>query len=221
MRVLILIDGDNFKNGLQKVSSGKKNRILDLNKINPFVINYLKKNIQYKDCKLMHLRTYYYTGEYTEDLIRKAEHLKNKKSNFSKKQIDSLIEYIKNQIKAQQKFLEDAKNYYFLEIRTSPLKFNPSSLKIYQKGVDVQLAVDLVHFAYTDAFDIVVILSGDIDLLESMKSVKNLGKHVIVFGAQSVTSEEIKREADFYIDLERLSKKELNEISHIEGQGDK
>jgi len=88
-------------------------------------------------------------------------------------------------------------------------------LKIFQKGVDVQLAVDLVEFAYKNTFDIAVILSGDIDLIESVRTTKNLGKHVIIFGDESVTSIEMRREADMYINLGRFNTEQLNQISHI------
>jgi uncharacterized LabA/DUF88 family protein len=54
--------------------------------------------------------------------------------------------------------------------------------KYHEKGVDVQIACDLVDFTHKDIYDIVVLLSGDVDLLEAVKIAKGMGKHVIIFG---------------------------------------
>ena len=217
MRVIILIDADNFTNGLVNVSKSKKQfRYVDYYKINKFVIEYLRKNLQYKDCDIQHLRTYYYTGKFTENLISRMECVLQKEKDASRKAaLSTLIEKAKKSKKIQTEFLKLAKDYYYFEIRDKPLQFSPSTLKIFQKGVDVQLAVDLVEFAYKNTFDIAVILSGDIDLIESVRTTKNLGKHVIIFGDESVTSVEMRREADMYINLRRFDDKQLNQISHI------
>lgn len=141
--------------------------------------------------------------------------MNREKKQDIKDRLTEKIQKAKKSGQIQSEFLKRAKDYYFFEIRTKPLQFSPSSLKILQKGVDVQIAVDLVEFAFKDVFDIAVVLSGDIDLIESVRTVKNLGKHVIVFGDDSVTSEEMKREADLYINLGRFENKELDKISHI------
>ncbi len=179
-------------------------------------MQYLSQNWQYTNTKLQHIRTYYYTGRYTENLINRIEHTYNKeKDELKKTELKNKIEKIRKSKELQNQFLQKAKDYYFFEIRDKPLQFSPSTYKIFQKGVDVQLAVDLVEFAYKNAFDIAVILSGDIDLIESIRTAKNLGKHVIIFGNKDVTAIEIRREADFFIDLSRLTEEQLNQISHI------
>ena len=165
---------------------------------------------------MQHIRTYYYTGEYTDNLISRMEQSYNKEKDSGRKEIlKSKIEKAKKSREIQAEFLKIAKNYYFFEIRRKPLQFSPSTLNIFQKGVDVQLAVDLVEFAYKNAFDIAVILSGDIDLIESVRTTKNLGKHVIIFGDKSVTSVEMRGETDMFINLGKFSDEQLNEISHI------
>ncbi|RMF55222.1 NYN domain-containing protein [Candidatus Woesearchaeota archaeon] len=125
------------------------------------------------------------------------------------------MEQIKKFKEVQSEFLKIASNYYFFEIRSKPLQFSPSTLKVFQKGVDVQLAVDLVEFSYKNVFDIAVVLSGDIDLIESVRTAKNLGKHILIFGDESVTSKEMRKEADHFIDLGRLNDKDLDKISHV------
>jgi len=87
-------------------------------------------------------------------------------------------------------------NFYFFEVRKKPLQYSPKN-GIFQKGVDVQLAVDLVSNAYLNTYDISVIFSGDIDLLESLRTVKNLGKHVILISHDETVARDMKKEADF------------------------
>lgn len=215
MNVIILIDADNFRNGLENVSKSRKQfRNINYYKINQFVIDYLRNNEQYKEAKLTHLRTYLYTGVYTDKLLNKVEHaIKKEKGKRKKKKLQDLTTVIQKGMEGQKEFLKEAKDYYFFEIRLKPLQLNHHTYNVYQKGVDVQMAVDLVEFAYRDVFDVAVLLSGDVDLLESISTVKNLGKQVIVFGDDRVTSEEIKRESDFFIDLRSFSNKQLDQFS--------
>lgn len=92
MKVLILIDAKNFEQGIFNVSERiNEFRFINFYKINNFVISYLRKNLQYENCNLLHLRTYFYTGEFTDKLIEKIQ------SNLEKnpkaiKEIESLLE---------------------------------------------------------------------------------------------------------------------------------
>lgn len=215
MKVIILIDADNFRNGLKNVSKSRKQfREVNYYRINQFVIDYLRNNEQYEEADLTHFRTYFYTGVYTEELLNKIKQKKSKaRGKRDNKRLGKLIGKIKKGRKKQQDFLEEAKDYYFFETRLKPLQLNHHSNSVYQKGVDVQMAVDLVEFGYRDTFDIAVLLSGDVDLLESVKTVKNLGKQIVVFGDEKVTAEELKRESDFFINLRNFSNSQLDQFS--------
>jgi uncharacterized LabA/DUF88 family protein len=221
MRVLILIDAKNFEQGVIDISRKREEfRYIDFYKLNNFVIDYLKKNLQYKDCQLTHLRTYFYTGEYTDKLIDKIERYLEKNSE-KKDIIRGLLDKCKKEQEKQNIFFNYAKNYYFFEIKSKPLQFSYSDIKVLQKGVDVQLAVDLVDFTHKDMFDIAVIFSGDIDLLESIKTAKGMGKQIIIMGNSSVTAEEMKRQADLFIDVGRFDEEQLNKFTHIYNREDK
>ncbi len=214
MKVLILIDAKNFENGVVNLSKKRKEfRFVDWYKLNVFIIDYLKKNLQYKDCDLKHIRTYFYTGEFTDKLIQKVE--KYFGDNPESVEVKDLIERLKKDKEKQENFFKIAKNYYFFEIKTKPLQFSYSDKKIFQKGVDVQLAVDLVDFAHKNVYGVAVLLSGDIDLLESITNAKSMGKQIIIFGDESVTAEEIKRYSDMFIDIGRFDEEQLNKFTHI------
>ncbi|MEK7624867.1 MAG: NYN domain-containing protein [Patescibacteria group bacterium] len=52
----------------------------------------------------------------------------------------------------------------------------------HEKGVDVQLAVDLLVGAYDNTYDTAILLSSDTDLIPAVKKVKELGKSVEYIG---------------------------------------
>jgi uncharacterized LabA/DUF88 family protein len=215
MRVIILIDAKNFEKSVYSLSIKRKEfRYIDFYKLNTFILEYLVNNQQYKNNLLQHLRTYFYTGEYTENLIRKIE--KYAEGNPQKREITKeLLEKCKKEYEKQSNFFKYAKNYLFFEIKLKPLQFSPNGLRVLQKGVDVQLAVDLVDFTHKNIFDIAVILSGDIDLIESIKTAKGMGKQIIIMGNSGVTAEEMKRYADLFIDIGRFTDEQLNKFTHI------
>ncbi|MCF7910539.1 NYN domain-containing protein [Candidatus Pacearchaeota archaeon] len=214
MRVLIFIDAKNFENGIINLSKKRKEfRFIDWHKLNIFIMDYLKNNLQYRNCDLFHIRTYFYTGEFTDKLLQKIE--KYLEENSESVWVKDLIERSKKDQEKQETFFKIAKNYYFFEIKAKPLQFSYSDQRIFQKGVDVQLAVDLVDFAHKDIYDIAILLSGDIDLLEPIINAKSMGKQIIILGDESVTAEEIKRSADLFIDLGRMNAEQLNKFTHI------
>lgn len=52
----------------------------------------------------------------------------------------------------------------------------------HEKGVDVQLAVDLVVGAFEDTFDIAIVISSDTDLIPAIHKAKELGKQIEYIG---------------------------------------
>ncbi|HCE95587.1 MAG TPA: hypothetical protein DER04_02320 [Holosporales bacterium] len=215
MKVMIFVDADNFK-GIRRLlrEEGRGDRWIDFYKLNLFVIEYLGKNKQYKDCKLQHIRTYCYTGEYTPHLIKKIkdalENAKEEKKEFFRLELTKA----EQGYESQKAFFKDVSTYYFFEMRKKPLQFSPTD-GVFQKGVDVQLAVDLVTNAHLKTFDIAVVFSGDIDLIESVRSVKNLGKHVIIFSHYKNTAKDMVTEADMFVDFQRFDDELLNKFTHI------
>ncbi|MEK6921394.1 MAG: NYN domain-containing protein [Nanoarchaeota archaeon] len=213
MKIVVFVDSENFRASINCINEERdQDRYIDWHKLHLFVLDYLSNNPQYKNEKLTHIRTYVYTGEYTEHLIKRIEDSVKKEPN--NENLKRIAESAKKNRIGQMDFYKKASSYYFFEIRKKPLQFT-SSKGIFQKGVDVQLAVDLVSFAHQNIYDIAVVLTGDIDLLESLKTVKNLGKQVILFSHYKNVAVEMKREADMYINFQNLDDKQLDGISHI------
>ena len=91
MRVLILIDAKNFEQGFFNLCNNRKEfRFIDFYKISNFILQYLKNNVQYKEMSLEHLRTYFYTGEYSENLLQKIEKLLA--DGYDNKVVNDLLE---------------------------------------------------------------------------------------------------------------------------------
>lgn len=47
-----------------------------------------------------------------------------------------------------------------------------------EKGVDIDLATDMLRLAYNNAYDTAIIVTGDGDFVSAVKGVKDMGKHV-------------------------------------------
>lgn len=133
---------------------------------------------------------------------------------------DRIQKQIRNR-DGQRKLFEILDKDPTISLKTTKLK--QSDGDIYQKGVDVKLATDLVHLAHTDAYDIAIILGGDSDLKESIKLVKeNLSKTIIVISYYTEGDpllsniSDLKNTADYFLNLnEDFSKKELIKMSDL------
>ena len=215
-RVMIFYDLENFKQGLTHRDRGRR---YDYGKIQYLIIDLLKNVLPATDDRDYTLvRAYAYTGEYTEQLLRKIkEDVEKAKNPEERKLLEKLLERTKKRYEAQRSLLDKLRNFNFFELRTYPLKYSKG--QIFQKGVDVQLAVDLVTHAFRDNFDIAVVCSGDIDLLESLKIVKSLGKIVVLMSHPKITAKALRAEADFYIDMSKLRDEDLDRVS-FGGGGD-
>ena len=78
----------------------------------------------------------------------------------------------------QQEFLNALRETPYLEVRLGSTKL-AQGIRV-EKGIDVMLATDLLHFAWIDLYDIAVLVSGDSDFAYALQAVKNQGKHVEV-----------------------------------------
>lgn len=223
MKVMIFIDHTNFSANIKQINEfTNKNREINFDAINNFIIGYLKLLQEFKDIPLTHIRTYLYTGEYTDNIISKIKKqhlwvLKNKihpeQQDKKKAEFDERLNNILHHRNIQKQLFDKLKHSKFFEVRKKPLQCN--GFKIFQKGVDVQIAVDLVANAFLQSYDIAVLFSGDVDLLESIRTVKNLGKQVILISHDRIVSKELSHNADLFIDLSKSSESILNKFTTI------
>ena len=209
MKVMIFYDMENFKKSLTLTNN---NRWYDLGKCQYFLINYIQRRID-KDCTNSSLvRVYAYTGAYSKNIIKRV------KKDYEREKDGELKEYRKQLMTKTIKGLENQKHFLpisskfnFFELKTTPLKYD--GFRVFQKGIDVLLAVDLVSHAFNNNFDVAVVCSGDLDLLEAVKITKRLGKKVVIASHPEQLAKELRKEADYFLDLSRLTQEDLNTIS--------
>ncbi|MFA6269418.1 MAG: NYN domain-containing protein [archaeon] len=197
MKAIIFIDFDNFCNSVKEANPDRREKVGSFAK---FIVKHLSEKgilqISLQDV----LRTYVYTGEFTDSLITRIR----KQGN----EFQGILDYaIKQQI-WQKKFFDIAIGFESFEVRTKPLQFEKG--KIFQKGIDVQIAVDMIAHSYNNSCDVVILCSGDVDLIESIKLVKSLGKKVVICSAWKTSAKNIRKEADIFIDFTKLQKEDLD-----------
>ncbi len=77
----------------------------------------------------------------------------------------------------QNAYLQTIKDSEVFEVRLGRLKMDGRG-EPRQKGVDTLIAIDMLSKAYEDHYDIGILVAGDDDFLDVVKSVKDAGKRV-------------------------------------------
>jgi len=94
----------------------------------------------------------------------------------------------------QQDFLDALHHMPYLEVRLGSTKM-AQGVPV-EKGIDIMLATDLLHFAWTNLYDVAVLVSGDGDFAYALQAVKNMGKHVEVAYFENNISKDLLEIAD-------------------------
>ncbi len=80
--------------------------------------------------------------------------------------------------KKQQNFLEQLYETPLLTVSLGRLERRGSTYV--EKGIDVNIAVDMLTQAFSNGYDVGILVSGDADYVKMVEEVKRLGKHVEV-----------------------------------------
>ncbi|MFH1295482.1 MAG: NYN domain-containing protein [bacterium] len=78
-----------------------------------------------------------------------------------------------------------------------------SNGKFHEKGVDVQMAVDMVRGAIKDEFDLCYLISSDTDLLPAIQTAKEEKKKVIYVGFENFISRALSKNCSSYLILSK------------------
>lgn len=73
----------------------------------------------------------------------------------------------------------------------------------HEKGVDVQLAVDITRGAIKDEYDICYLISSDTDILPAVQTAKEEGKRVIYVGFENYISRALVKNCSSYLILNK------------------
>jgi len=94
----------------------------------------------------------------------------------------------------QQEFLDNLRKTPYLEVRLGSTKM-AQGVQV-EKGIDIMLATDLLHFAWNNLYDVAVLVSGDADFAYALQAVKNMGKHIEVAYFERNVSRDLLEVAD-------------------------
>ena len=126
------------------------------------------------------------------DIISKSYYIGIVKNNDSSDKSQKMVE-------SQQKFLNGLENDGYAIKRGRIVYDN----EIREKGVDVQIAIDLVIGAVENIFDVAIVVSSDTDLIPAIKYIKSKGKIVEYVGFSDAPSTGMVAESDSNILLVR------------------
>lgn len=102
------------------------------------------------------------------------------------------------------------KQGFFDSLRTSGYRVTALPLRQrgdehVEKGVDIQLATELIAQAYNHAYDVAILVSGDQDYERAVKYVQDQGNRVIIAAFQATTASEMRKLGDEYIELDSIA----------------
>ena len=100
--------------------------------------------------------------------------------------------------KQQQAFLNSVNAIPYSELRLGRLVYtNWPTVPPYEKGIDVQLATDMLTHSFKNNYDVAILVAGDNDFVGAIQAIKENGKHVEValFGKEG-SSYQLRRVAD-------------------------
>jgi len=100
----------------------------------------------------------------------------------------------------QQKFLTYLQDVPYLQVTTGRVEKRGNDLV--EKGVDVNLAVDLVRFGAAGLYDVGILITGDGDYAPAVEAVKDMGLHVENAFFPNEASIYLKQVCDRFISLD-------------------
>ncbi len=106
----------------------------------------------------------------------------------------------------QQAFFASVNTIPYSELRLGRLVYtgNWPNTPPYEKGVDIQLATDMITHSFKNNYDVAVLAASDTDYVGALQAVKDNGKHVEValFGKER-TSVPLRVVADRVITMDK------------------
>ncbi len=106
--------------------------------------------------------------------------------------------------KNQKKFFAGVEAIPYTELRLGRLVYNNwPGTPPYEKGVDIQLATDMITHSFKNNYDVAILVAGDNDFVGALQAVKDNGKNVEVtlFGRER-TSMQLRNVADRVVTID-------------------
>ena len=108
------------------------------------------------------------------------------------------------QAKKQEKFLAALTHIPFFSVKKRPLRYSRDKKDKWEKGVDILVATDLIAGAFYDAYDSLVLISGDGDFAPVLEEIKKTGKRVENAFFSNHRSKALADNCDIFIALDEI-----------------
>ena len=145
----------------------------------------------------VHLTNYDYAGLVQE--------LTKEKSSQTIYYVGEIKKYPGNK---KSQILYSGQQSLFLHLRKQDIQVKLGYLlmsdgKFHEKGVDVQIAVDIVRGAIKNEYDICYLISSDTDLLPAIQTAKDEKKKIVYVGFENFISRALSKNCSSYIILKK------------------
>lgn len=105
----------------------------------------------------------------------------------------------------QQTKFHDSLRFQGFNVVTKPVKIRPQGAV--EKGVDAALVTDMLKFAFMNAYDICILVSGDGDFAEAVEVVKDRGKQVEISAFEHTIDRNLRMLADKFTSIDSIADK--------------
>lgn len=82
-------------------------------------------------------------------------------------------------------------------------KWGETIVTFVEKGIDINLAADMLRLAYNNAYDTAILVTGDADFVAAVEGVQDMGKHVENAHFKDARGFHIRRACDKFIPLDK------------------
>jgi uncharacterized protein (TIGR00288 family) len=205
-KLIIFVDGSNYYHSLKKAFNKTK---INFQKLSNYLsINYNLVQIYFYSAPLLWQempKQYSKQQKYFEKIklvkrlkliLGRLERRNNKKFEKIKQKYLSLLSYLNtkniSEIKLFNELKEDLENYS---------KFGNKV----EKGVDVNLAVDLVTLAFEKKYDVAIIISNDGDFVPAVEKAQAYGKKVYNVRFAKCNAHHLSKVCDKTININEIS----------------
>ncbi len=209
-RVIIFVDGSNFYHSIKNQNVIKIDHAAFFNSLisenqQLININYYNAPVNQKQFPKLYVLQQKYFSKLSkiDNLILKLGRLEERKNPFK--------EEIQNSLKYILLLLSNLKiNENIDKIKSEILKLNDLFNKFLykgnfvEKGIDVNIALDLITLAHENKYDCAILISNDSDFVPAIKYLKNLKKKVIGVFFQNSKAHHLRNNCTEIININNL-----------------
>ncbi len=163
VRVMVFYDGNYFKQGQIYFRYKEERGWFSLPELHSFIEKYVASKTKASTDVTKVVAAHYYDGRTTTNVAD---------SNQLEKERDFEMALIQAGVVP-----------HYLPVKETPKSSGDAEMARYslaQKGVDVELAIDVLDSAHSNRYDVAVLVTGDADFVPLVRRITSLGKNALV-----------------------------------------